>query len=231
MGLIGLIPARGGSKSIPRKNLSLCGGRPLLAWTADAAREAGVLDRILLSTDDTAIAEAGTALGLEVPFLRPADLADDASPMLPVLRHALAHLRDEGAHVDALVLLQPTSPLRTGRHIAEAVRHYQKLKAETLVSVVKVPHQFVPSSLMRSAGGWLVPYLGTSPGPLRRQEKELLFARNGPAILIVSARTLDEGRLYGDRTIGYEMDERSSHDIDVPADLALADSLIREKNG
>lgn len=227
-GMIGLVPARGGSKSIPRKNLAPCGGQSLLAWTAQAARDSGVLSRVLLSTDDAEIAEAGRALGLEVPFMRPAELADDAAPMLPVMRHALAFLRDAGEQPDALLLLQPTSPLRTARHVAEAVDRFRESGAATLVSVMRVPHRFVPSSLMREEAGRLTPYDGATLGPLRRQEKEALLARNGPAILIVSARTLDEGRLYGDSTIGYEMDERSSLDVDAPEDLALADLLLRE---
>lgn len=228
MALVGLIPARGGSKSIPRKNLAPCVGRPLLEWTARAALDSGVLPRVLLSTDDPQIAEVGQALGLEVPFMRPTDLADDDSPMLPVMQQALAHLRSEGSKPEAIVLLQPTSPLRTASHIAEAVERFRQSRAATLVSVVQVPHHFVPSSLMREEEGQLKPCFGTSPGPLRRQDKEVLFARNGPAILIVSAGTLDDGRLYGEPAIGYEMDERSSLDIDEPADLELADLLLRE---
>ncbi len=226
---VGLVPARGGSKSIPRKNLAPCAGQPLIAWTAQAALDSGVLSRVLLSTDDAEIAEQGRALGLEVPFLRPADLADDTVPMLPVLRHALEYLRAEGHEPEALVLLQPTSPLRTARHVSEAVARFCETRAATLVSVVRVPHQFIPSSLMREEGGRLVPSMGGALGPLRRQEKETLFARNGPAVLIVSPRTLDDGRLYGEPTFGYEMDSQSSLDIDDIDDLALANVLLRER--
>lgn len=228
MAFIGLVPARGGSKGIPRKNLSLCAGRSLLDWTAEAARMSEVLDRVLVSTDDDEIAEAGRGMGLEAPFLRPADLANDAAPMLPVMRHALAHLRGEGTDVEAIVLLQPTSPLRTARHISEAVSRFRESGADTLVSTVRVPHRFTPASIMRDSDGRLLPYLGEGVGPLRRQEKTILFARNGPAILIVRAGILDQDRLYGDFTIGYEMDEKSSLDVDEPGDLALADMLLRE---
>src|SRR5713226_4160200 len=105
--IVGLIPARGGSKSIPRKNLALVAGRPLLAYTARAALGATRLDRIILSTDDDEIAETGRALGLEVPFLRPAALAGDETGMFPVLFHALDWLADRGTAAAALVLLQP----------------------------------------------------------------------------------------------------------------------------
>ena len=227
MTIVGLVPARSGSKSIPRKNLALCGGRSLLDWTAEAALASGELSRVVLSTDDAEIAEVGRKLGLEVPFLRPVDLADDVAPMLPVMRHALAHLRETRIEPDALMLLQPTSPLRTSRQVSESVYRFRETGASTLVSVMRVPHRFTPSSLMREDGGTLSPMQGLELGPLRRQEKEILFARNGPAILIVSTRTLDEGRLYGDVTVGYEMDERSSLDVDEPTDLVLADLLLR----
>lgn len=229
MVLVGLIPARGGSKGIPRKNLAPCAGRPLLAWTAEAALGSGVLTRVILSTDDEEIAAAGRSMNLETPFMRPREIADDSAPMLLVLRHALEHLRGEGLEPDAIVLLQPTSPLRGARHIAGAVDRFQSSGAATLVSTMRVPHQFAPASLMRETSGQLEPYLGGVVGPLRRQDKELLWARNGPAILIVRREVLAAGELYGDPTIGYPMDERSSVDVDEPADLRLADLLLRGK--
>src|SRR5258707_10081177 len=181
--IVGLIPARGGSKSIPRKNLALVAGRPLLAYTAQAALGAAGLDRVILSTDDGEIAAAGRSLGLDVPFLRPAALAGDEAGMVPVMRHMLDWLAEEGIAEATLVLLQPTSPLRQARHIDEAVALLLDSGAETVVSVVEVPHNFTPASVMtRHADGRLTPFL---PGPpiLRRQDKPRVLARNGPAIL------------------------------------------------
>jgi len=137
--IVGLIPARGGSKSIPRKNLALVAGRPLLAYTAQAALGAAGLDRVILSTDDGEIAAAGRSLGLDVPFLRPAALAGDEAGMVPVMRHMLDWLAEEGIAEATLVLLQPTSPLRQARHIDEAVALLLDSGAETVVSVVEVP--------------------------------------------------------------------------------------------
>ena len=229
MTLVGVIPARGGSKGITGKNLAHCAGRPLLAWTAEAAIASGVLARVILSTDDEEIAAAGRLMKLETPFMRPREIAGDSAPMLPVLRHALEYLRDEGSLPEAIVLLQPTSPLREARHVAEAVEHFRSREAATLVSTLRVPHRFAPASLMRERDGRLEPYFGGSVGPLRRQDKDILWARNGPAILIVRSDVLDAGELYGDPTVGYPMDEQSSLDIDEPADLALADLLLRAK--
>lgn len=227
MSLVALMPARGGSKGIPRKNLALCGGRSLLHWTAEAALQSGVIDRAILSTDDQDIAEAGLALGLEVPFLRPADLAGDATLMLGVMQHCLSELRRAGETVEAIVLLQPTSPFRRAHHVRESVVKFRETQAQTLVSVVTVPHRFVPEGQMREKDGLLSPYFGGGIGKTQRQAKELLYARNGPAVLIVRSSVLDAGLIYGDSIVGYEMDELSSLDIDTPEDLRLADHLLR----
>jgi CMP-N,N'-diacetyllegionaminic acid synthase len=227
--IVGLIPARGGSKSIPRKNLAVVAGRPLLAYTARAALGARCLDRVVLSTDDDEIAEAARALGLDVPFLRPAALAADDTAMIAVMRHALDFLTESGTTATVLVLLQPTSPLRTARHIAEAVELLLDSGAETVVSVVEVPHNFGPASVViQHPDGRLTPFL---PGPaiLRRQDKPRVFARNGPAILAVRGAALRRGALYGEPTLGYRMSAADSLDIDEPDDLWLAEQYIRRR--
>ncbi|MBZ8134250.1 cytidylyltransferase domain-containing protein [Afifella sp. IM 167] len=226
MGLVGLIPARGGSKGIPRKNLALCGGKSLLAWAAESALGSGVLERVVLSTDDEEIAEAGRTLGLEAPFLRPAAIADDQAPMLGVMRHALDWLRADGTDVEGIVLLQPTSPFRTASHVREAVGRFRDTRAATLVTMMRVPHRFAPQSLMCETEEGLKPLVGEL-GPLRRQDKQLLWARNGPAVLIVRPEVLEAGMLYGMPTVGFEMDEIASIDIDTKEDLLLADFLLR----
>ena len=121
MNVLGVIPARGGSKGISNKNLALLGGRPLLAYTADAVKESKLLTRTIVSTDDARIADCARSLGLDVPFMRPSALAGDDVPMLPVVQHAVAALEADGFAADAVVLLQPTSPLRRGEHIDAAV--------------------------------------------------------------------------------------------------------------
>jgi CMP-N-acetylneuraminic acid synthetase len=220
MRLVGLIPARGGSKGIPGKNIAPCAGKPLLAWTCEAARASRRLARTLLSTDSEAIAQVGRACGVEAPFLRPSQLAADDTPSVDVMRHALEWLEAQGDRPDALVLLQPTSPLRTARHIDEAAERFADGQADTVVSVVAVPHRFHPRSVMREEVGRLVPYEGRTA--TRRQGLEPMWARNGPAILIVAAALLRRGELYGGRTLAYEMSEDDSVDIDEARDLELA---------
>lgn len=232
MRILALIPARAGSKGIPRKNIVKLGDRPLIGWTIAAAREAGCFDRVVVSTDDAEIAEVARAEGAEVPFMRPAEFSGDTASALAVVVHALGHFADIGEVADAVAYLQPTSPFRTPRHLSEAYRQFVDERPDTLVSVMPVPHNMSASSVMRLAGqvseGRDVLWLETPHGQvMRRQEKETLFARNGPAILIVSASdAVGRSRLYGERVIGYAMDPLSSLDIDHPLDLEMARALV-----
>jgi CMP-N-acetylneuraminic acid synthetase len=228
--VLGLIPARGGSKAIIGKNLIPLAGQPLLAYTISAALQASRLDRIIVSTDDTTIAKAAIAMGVEAPFLRPAELSGDTTPMLPVIQHAIDWCEKDGTPVGVVVLLQPTSPLRRAQHIDEALALADIENAETVVSVVSVPHNFSPDSVMVEQDGRLLPYQD-GPMALRRQEKSRYLARNGPAILAVRVSTLRGGTLYGDPTVGYEMSAATSIDIDEPEDLWLAEQYLTRKNG
>lgn len=224
MTILGVIPARGGSKSIPSKNIVPVAGRPLLTYTCDAARQSKRLTRTILSTDDEEIAKVGRACGVEVPFLRPTLLAQDETPMVDVLRHAVSWLTEqEGYPVDIVVLLQPTSPLRRPDHIDAAVDLLARTGADTVVSVVQVPHQFRPTSLMQvDANGTLTSYLDR-PVILRRQEKPRVYARNGPAVLVVRREVVEQGQLYGSSVRPLEMSLADSVDIDDMDDVALAE--------
>ena len=223
MNILGLIPARGGSRSIPGKNLVPLAGKPLLAYTCDAARRSKRLTRTILSTDNEEIVRVGKACGVEVPFRRPADLAGDETPMIEVVRHAVGWLADhERYRADLVALLQPTSPLRRAEHIDAAVERIIESSADTVVSVIEVPHQFNPVSLMRLEDGRLVPFLD-QPMILLRQDKPRAYARNGPAILVVRLEVLEKGTLYGAIVRPLEMSPADSIDIDGMDDLALAE--------
>src|ERR687888_1463258 len=176
--VVALIPARGGSKGIPRKNLAPVVGRPLLAWTIDAALGSRTVTRTVVSTEDDEIAAAARELGAEV-LARPPELAADDTPMQPVIAHAVEEL---GAP-EVLVLLQPTSPLRRAEHVDEAVELLLGSGADSVVSVVEVPHRYRPGSLMAMDGDRLVRLADDHAAT--RQEKPLVYARNGPAVLVV----------------------------------------------
>jgi CMP-N-acetylneuraminic acid synthetase len=233
MEILGLVPARLNSKGIPRKSLAPLAGRPLVEYTFEAARGAQTLTRVVVSTDDPDLAALARAQGIEVPFMRPAPLAGDDTPMLEVMRHAIGWLRQAESYESAvIVLLQPTSPLRQASDIDEAVRRLLETGADVTVSVVDVPHHFAPESLMVEEGTWLAP-LKTGNPVLRRQDKPRYFARNGPAVLAARTSYLEScGHLYEGRVVGHPMDRRHSVDIDGPEDLLDAeDAILRTRHG
>ena len=228
MRLLAIIPARGGSKGVPRKNIRIVAGRPLIAYSIDAARQSRMLDRVIVSTEDPEIAEISRKLGAEVR-LRPVALAQDDTPTRDVLHHLAAELESESYVPDAVVTLQPTSPLRTARHIDESAMLFAAdPSADSLVSVVEVPHIFRPQSLMRPTWeGYLAPYLDEQV-VTRRQDKAPVFARNGAAIYITRRNRLAE-YVFGGRLIAYVMDAKSSLDIDTTDDLAIAETLLKAR--
>jgi CMP-N,N'-diacetyllegionaminic acid synthase len=229
--ILGILPARGGSKSIPRKNIALLAGKPLLAYTCEAASGSRYHLRAVLNTDDDAIAVVGRECGVEVPFMRPAKLAQDQTPMIDVLMHSIQWFKEnENYSPEIVVLLQPTSPLRRAEHIDAGIDLLIETGADTVVSVIEVPHQFAPESLMLFHGGRLVPY-ADSPMILRRQDKPRVFARNGPAILVMRREVIESGRLYGDVVQPLKMGRPESVDIDETDDLLMAEFLLTRLSG
>jgi CMP-N,N'-diacetyllegionaminic acid synthase len=189
---------------------------------------------VIVSTDDEEIAQIGRDSGAEVPFLRPDELARDDTPSLPVAQHTVRWLMEhEGWEPDVLVLLQPTSPLRQARHIDEALGLIGETAADTVVSVIAVPHRFSPYSLMQLQDGRLCDFW-REPLPFdrfRRQNLPMLYARNGPAILVSRVAVIFECQsFYGQRVIPYVMNEAESVDIDTPDDLRWAEWLISQSN-
>jgi CMP-N,N'-diacetyllegionaminic acid synthase len=226
--LIAVIPARGGSKGIPRKNIRQLCGRPLIAYSIEAARQSRAVDRTVVSTDDGEIAEVSRNLGAEVR-MRPAALSQDDTPTRAVLEHVIAELAAERYVADAVLTLQPTSPLRTAQHIDEAAALFAADEdADSLVSCVDVPHIFHPLSVMRrTPEGYLEPFF-PMPQPHRRQDKQLVFARNGAAIYITRIARISE-YVFGGRLIPYLMDAESSIDIDTLEDLRVAEQLLQRR--
>jgi CMP-N,N'-diacetyllegionaminic acid synthase len=230
MHALGVIPARGGSKGLPRKNLASLGGRPLLSYTCEAACGSRELGRVVLSTDDEEISEVGRRCGVEVPFRRPADLARDETPMIDVLQHAVRTLEERDRYrADIVVLLQPTSPLRRAEHIDATVRIVRDTGADSAVSVVEVPHQFTPVSVLRLEGERLVAYSNSSV-ITRRQDKPRVYARNGPAVLAVRrAVVMDQNSLYGADSRPFVMSPEDSFDVDTPWDLELVGLVLTRR--
>lgn len=204
-------------------------GRPLIDYTARAARESSVLDRIILSTDSNEIAEAGRRSGLEVPFMRPASLAEDDTPMLPVVRHAVDTLSAGGWTPDVIVLLQPTSPLRRPSHVRDAVTMLRETKADSVVTVVELPRHLSPDYVMRIDDGLLRPFLPDGARLTRRQDARPAYSRDGTVYACWRA-TLDRwGTIYGERCLPLIVDAADSLSIDTPDDWAEAERRLAER--
>jgi CMP-N-acetylneuraminic acid synthetase len=227
MRVLGLIPARGGSKGVPRKNIRTLGGKPLIAHTIDAARNATLVDRIVVSTDDVEIATTSKSLGADVPFLRPASLARDETPMFPVIVHALKAVIAGGWTPEAICLLQPTFPFRRSEDIDACIEALQARGADCVISVHRVPHHFNPHWVYVEAEDGSLRLSTGEPEPIpRRQDLPSAFHRSGAVYVSRSSAILDRGSLYGDRVVGYETTTESSCNIDTPEDWSRAEALI-----
>jgi len=230
--IIALIPARGGSKSIPGKNIKEFCGKPLIAWSIEAARQSGLASRVIVSTDYDEIADIAKKFGAEVPFMRPAELAQDTTPTLPVMIHAVSYLLEaENYKPDYVLLLEPTSPGRQARHIKEAAELAFKTGADAVVSVVEVPGRYSPfwqfkvgaDQRMEIATGGSLKSIIT-----RRQNLPKTYTRDG-AIYLFKTKLLfaAEPSIYGDDARAYIMDPAYSLDIDTPEDWVEAEVKMK----
>jgi CMP-N-acetylneuraminic acid synthetase len=217
MKILGIIPARGGSKGIPHKNIKPLKGKPLIVYTIEAALQSK-LDEIIVSTECHEIAEISREFNVKV-LMRPENLARDDTPTLPVLQDVVE--RTQGKY-DAVMVLQPTSPFRTACHINDAIDLFSFDKnADSLVSVVPVPHNFTPSKLMILEGN----YLKGNTTIIRRQESEKFFARNGAAIYITKIEVLKTS-MFGEHILPFFMKKIDGIDIDDIEDWEIAEKIL-----
>ncbi|MGB8329375.1 MAG: acylneuraminate cytidylyltransferase family protein [Polyangiales bacterium] len=230
MRVLGLIPARGGSKGVPRKNIRTLGGKPLIGHTIDAARDAIRIDRIVVSTEDAEIASISKSLGADVPFLRPKSLARDETPMLPVIVHAIEALIAGGWTPEAVCLLQPTFPFRRPEDIDACIEALEARGADCVVSIHRVPHQFNPHWVyFEQRDGTLRLSTGEAEPIPRRQELPAAFHRSGSVYVSRVATIIDQGSLYGERVVGYETQTESSCNIDTIEDWEQAEALMSKR--
>ena len=224
--MLALIPARGGSKGLPGKNLRLLGGRPLIAHSITAALDAATITRVVVSTDSPDIAAAALAAGAEVPFLRAAELATDTASSLDVCLHAADLLSTPDAPVDALVLLQPTSPLRSPADIDAAVALFRARAAHAVISVTEDPHPIAWTRVLAPDGRLLPHPAFAAVPPGRRQDHPPTFHPNGALYVIAVPFLRAHRRLDSERTFGFPMPPERSVDIDTALDLAFAEALL-----
>ena len=233
MTVLGVVTARAGSKGIPGKNTRLLAGRPLITYTIEAARESRAFDRLILSTDDEQAASIARQSGCEVPFMRPAELAQDDTPHLPVMQHALRWLRDHQHYVpDWVMILLPTSPLRQARHIREAIALAETSGADSVVGVDEMPPHFHPLRAVTVDGdGWARLFVGDAPvrrRPGRRQDMPPVSVINGAIYLFRTRLLFDpaDPSLYGDQVRAYQMAHPYGFNLDDAPDWAQAEQLL-----
>lgn len=230
MRILGIIPARGGSKGVPRKNVkSLC-GKPLLAYTAESASSTTRLTRTILSTDDNEIADIGKALGMDVPFIRPAQLAQDTTATFPVILHAVTQLESLGEYYDAVCLLQPTNPLRRSEDIDNCIELLETTGADSVISILPVPHVYNPKWVYwRGPEGEMTLSSGDSEPINRRQDLPTAFHREGSVYVTRRTVLTEFGNLYGRNVRGYEIDRANSINIDTPDDWDRAEASLQSR--
>jgi CMP-N-acetylneuraminic acid synthetase len=230
MKTIAVIPARGWSKGVPRKNIRDLCGKPVIAWTIETALAVGdELHRVIVSTDDAEIAEAARTVGAEVPFTRPAELATDTAPGLPVIQHAVGFVEEEeGAPVDWVLILQPTAPFRNADDITEALKLAREGGCDSVISVSPVLAEH-PILMKKIENDRLLPYCIEEKEGTRRQDYDPpAYIRNG-AIYLTRRDVLMEGNsIWGEVIRPYVMPEERSYDIDSERDFRLVELVMRE---
>lgn len=224
MKILFLIPARGGSKGLPDKNIKLLNGKPLICYTIDAAREVGNDADICVSTDDEMIVAVVERYGLTVPFVRPSELAKDSSSSEEVIKHTIEFYESRGKLYDYIVLLQPTSPLRTGRHLSEALKLINN-DTEMIVSVKETDASPYYVLFEEDANGIL--HKSKEGVFTRRQDCPKVYELNG-AIYIIKISKIKERGLSGLQKVKYVMDKKCSIDIDDIIDFKLSELILIE---
>jgi D-3-phosphoglycerate dehydrogenase / 2-oxoglutarate reductase len=231
MNILGVIPARGGSKSVPRKNIALLHGKPLIAYTIEAAQGSQSLTHFVVSSEDPEIISVAEQYGAPVPFVRPAELATDEAPSLPVVQHAVREMeRLHGITYDIIVLLQPTTPLRRSTDIDAAIRKLVDTGADSVISVCDVG-AYHPARMRQIVDDQLVELPIREPKEmLRRQDLPPVYIRNGAIYTARRAVVMEQNSMSGKVCRPYIMPEDRSVNVDSKLDLLLAEILLRPQD-
>jgi len=227
--VLAVITARGGSKGIPRKNIKDLAGKPLIAWTIEAAKGSVLLNDFLVSTDDQEIADISRQFGAPVPFLRPPELATDTATSMAVVQHALVWMKEnEGKTYDALMILQPTSPLRTSEDIDGCIEKMRQTDCDSVMAMYRLSDLSLKKLKILDEDKILPVVEDEGPQTTMRQLAKPLYKRNGCAYL-TKVGFIDQGDLFGKDSRAYIMSEDRSADINTPLDFEIADFLMRRK--
>jgi len=228
MKILGLIPARGGSKGVPKKNIRILGDKPLIGYTIESAKQSNRLAMTVVSTDADDIFEVAANSGLKPPFLRPEGLAQDTSSSLQVVQHAIEFFENQDVFFDAVCLLQPTNPFRESGFIDEAIARFIASGADSLVSVLPIPHEYNPHWAFEENENGLLK-IATGEGQIisRRQDLPKAFFRDG-SVYITKTAAIKNGSLYGNSTAYLESNPELHVNIDTLADWEKAEALLNK---
>jgi CMP-N-acetylneuraminic acid synthetase len=226
--LIAVIPARGGGKRLPGKNLINLGGKPLIAWTIEAALGCSFIDEVMVTTDDAEIAEVSKRYGANVPFMRPVELSGDTATTFDAIKHTIDFYRTEFLkEFDYIVLLQPTSPLRDSVDITEAIELLEKKNADAIISVCEVDHSPLWMNTLPLDGS-MVGFIHDEVKNKRSQDLDVFYRLNGAIYICNIEALLDKGSFFIDNLINsYLMPIEKSVDIDSYLDLEMAKVILQ----
>ena len=229
MRVLAIIPARGGSKGVPGKNIKLLSGKPLIEYTTEVALQSKLLTKVAVSSDDDKIIEVAKNTGVEVPFKRPSNLSEDATPTLPVIKHALAYYKNIGEEFDAVCLLQTTSPFRTVEFLDQALEKFITSNTDSLVSVKEVPHEFNPHWTFKlNEQGNLKIATGENEIITRRQDLPKSYHRDGSIYITKTSVLVTQKSLYGN-SIAYIENSNNEHvNIDTIDDWSKAEIVVNK---
>ncbi len=229
MRILAIVPARGGSKGIPRKNLADLCGRPLIAWSIDTANkllELGTVTEAIVSTDDAEIADVSRTHGAHVPFLRPAELANDTAKAIAYVTHALDFMAAQSREFDAVMILQPTAPVRDAAAIDEAVKRFASGTANSMISCYQEDYISDLVSYNDDGSGYLIPRRADHNVGVRRQDHGPMMVRNGALYVIRTSFIRKSKSLVCERPMLMTMRRIDSFNIDTPDDLAILRALL-----
>lgn len=229
MRILAIIPARGGSKGVPGKNIKMLGGKPLLAYTAEIALQSKYLTEVMLSSDDEKTIAVAKNWGVQVPFIRPTDLAQDETPTIAVINHALHWYKNQNILFDAVCLLQLTSPFRTVEFVDKSIEKFMESACDSLVSVQQVPDEYNPHWAFEvNHEGNLTIATGEEQIIPRRQELPKAYHRDGSIYLTKTEVLLNQHSLYGKSTTFIESSPEFYVNIDTTADWEQAEQLLKK---
>ena len=230
MRILGLIPARGGSKGIPGKNIKFLGGQPLLKYTIESGKRSKNLFNLILSSEDSNIIEVAKSLNLEVPFIRPESLARDTTPSLDVLKHALKFYADKGQTYDAICLLQPTTPFRKEGLIDAAIETFMTGDYDSVISVRKIPLDYNPHWAFEDHGGTLKIATGEATPITRRQELPKAYHRDGAIYLTRAEVILNSSSLLGNKIGFIDTTDEDYVNLDTMEDWKNAEEILKKRS-